>query len=299
MIGWRMILATVLFATPSLTLGAAGDVSFRIADRAWHVSQGGQALTVDVMVDVDSQASVPAIGWGMVVTITPQPGASGTVEFAPTAIVGNLPNLSPASISPYRDFDLDENGKSYGELASTAGQLHAFSAYIEPALGPSPAVDGNGNLSLPSGSGLASLPISLSAGASGQFLIDFVADPRVTGVVYATGLAVPDDVAVHPAAAHIAGLLSIVGTAGDYNADGAVNLADYAVWRDSVGSMGVGLLADGSGNGVVGPEDYSIWKDHFGDAVGPAALSLGIIPEPAPHWAVLIAIGFFVALRRR
>jgi hypothetical protein len=53
---------------------------------------------------------------------------------------------------------------------------------------------------------------------------------------------------------------------GDYNGDGAVNAADYTVWRDTLGqSAASGLLADGSGNGIVDQADYDVWKMHFGD----------------------------------
>ena len=49
--------------------------------------------------------------------------------------------------------------------------------------------------------------------------------------------------------------------AGDYNANGVVDAADYSVWRDSVGATGP---ADGNHDGVVDQLDYDIWRDHFG-----------------------------------
>src|SRR5690606_8843778 len=39
--------------------------------------------------------------------------------------------------------------------------------------------------------------------------------------------------------------------AGDFNGDGLVNLADYSVWRDALGTNGKLLPADANGNGVI------------------------------------------------
>ncbi|MCO6044074.1 dockerin type I domain-containing protein [Aeoliella sp. ICT_H6.2] len=44
--------------------------------------------------------------------------------------------------------------------------------------------------------------------------------------------------------------------AGDYNADGKVNIADYTIWRNLLGETGLGLSADGNRDGVVSLMDY-------------------------------------------
>ncbi len=54
------------------------------------------------------------------------------------------------------------------------------------------------------------------------------------------------------------------GLSGDYNGDGVVGLADYVVWKDSIGESGIGLAADGTGNGVVNVGDYYLWNANFG-----------------------------------
>ncbi|MEO1498898.1 MAG: hypothetical protein AAFV43_17310, partial [Planctomycetota bacterium] len=52
---------------------------------------------------------------------------------------------------------------------------------------------------------------------------------------------------------------------GDYNRDGVVDLADYTVWRDELGSGGgVYAGADGTGDGSVTNSDYNVWDDYFG-----------------------------------
>ena len=59
---------------------------------------------------------------------------------------------------------------------------------------------------------------------------------------------------------------------GDYNADGSVDIADYTVWRDRLGST-TDLVADGDGNGIVDVNDYQIWRDHYGSSANGTPLS--------------------------
>lgn len=83
------------------------------------------------------------------------------------------------------------------------------------------------------------------------------------------------------------------GLAGDYNGDGAVNAADYTVWRNSNGQSGIALPADGSGNGTVGPEDYDVWKANFVGQAPPGGGSSSI-SSPEPTTAVSMSVGFLV-----
>jgi hypothetical protein len=68
---------------------------------------------------------------------------------------------------------------------------------------------------------------------------------------------------------------------GDYNSDGAVDAADYTVWRDGVGSQH--LAADGTRDGIVGDEDYALWKEFFGRTLGAGAGSVAGIGTPVPE----------------
>jgi hypothetical protein len=82
---------------------------------------------------------------------------------------------------------------------------------------------------------------------------------------------------------------------GDFNRNGVVDVADYVVWRDSLGTMGSGLAADGNGDQTVNQFDYEIWKANFGTTAGDAAL-LGrsaVVPESST--VVLLAVGGFIA----
>jgi hypothetical protein len=59
------------------------------------------------------------------------------------------------------------------------------------------------------------------------------------------------------------------GIAGDFNADGRVDVADYVVWRNRLGS-------------VYTQADYDVWRSHFGQTQGGGAGfgSMGVVPEP-------------------
>lgn len=88
---------------------------------------------------------------------------------------------------------------------------------------------------------------------------------------------------------------------GDYNGDGTVGLADYTVWRNTLGSsVSAGTGADGSGDGIVGTEDYSLWKSHFGQSAGGGVLASSAVPEPASCALLLVtSLGALACLTRR
>ena len=84
-----------------------------------------------------------------------------------------------------------------------------------------------------------------------------------------------------------------VGTDGDYNNDGIVNLADYTVWRDNLGSSAT--LPNDPTPGSVTVGDYAVWKSNFGQ--GAAVLSASFaVPEPSTL-AVLLGGIFAVCAR--
>lgn len=75
-----------------------------------------------------------------------------------------------------------------------------------------------------------------------------------------------------------------VGVAGDYNADGVVDAADYTVWRDSLNDTGLTPFsgADGDGDGQVTSSDYDVWRDNYGALFGAAPEAVAeAVPEPA------------------
>ncbi len=76
-------------------------------------------------------------------------------------------------------------------------------------------------------------------------------------------------------------LTYIGGLQGDFNGDGVVNMADYTVWRDSLGATGSGLAADANDNMEVDSGDYQIWKSNFGSTDSSVLSAAHQIPEPS------------------
>jgi hypothetical protein len=101
-------------------------------------------------------------------------------------------------------------------------------------------------------------------------------------------------------------ILSVVpALAGDYNADGAVDAADYIVWRKLLNSGGSALPADGDDNNIVNAADYDVWRTNFGRTVGGGSGATGgapsgssAVPEPAGIFFVLTALLAAVFCRR-
>jgi hypothetical protein len=86
----------------------------------------------------------------------------------------------------------------------------------------------------------------------------------------------------------------VVFLPGDYNGNGAVDAADYTVWRNSLGQFGVGLAADGDGNNRVDTDDYAFWKARYGNSAGSSvagAASQSVVPEPCA--LALLSLGLF------
>lgn len=68
---------------------------------------------------------------------------------------------------------------------------------------------------------------------------------------------------------------------GDYDGSGVVDLADYTLWRDSLGQTGTDLLADGNTNNTIDIDDYLLWSEHFNQQMPAAVVAQNPVPEPA------------------
>jgi hypothetical protein len=90
---------------------------------------------------------------------------------------------------------------------------------------------------------------------------------------------------------------------GDYNDDGAVDAADYTVWRDTLGdSVSIQTIgADGNGDGEITVADYQVWKSNFGKSLAPQPGAGSSVPEPVGMSLVGIALvtASFVSNRGR
>ena len=84
---------------------------------------------------------------------------------------------------------------------------------------------------------------------------------------------------------------------GDFNSDGIVDLADYTVWRDSLGATGAGHSADANGDLLVDSLDYEIWKSSFGQGTSAASPAVSV-PEPSAWCLLLVGIAAFAGAGR-
>jgi len=83
-----------------------------------------------------------------------------------------------------------------------------------------------------------------------------------------------------------------VGDAGDFDANGRVDAADYVTWRKG------GLLHNEAVTiGSTTPEDYTYWRNRFGNISPSAAAgdSLSTHTVPEPGCAVLLMIALWTA----
>jgi hypothetical protein len=93
------------------------------------------------------------------------------------------------------------------------------------------------------------------------------------------------------------------GIVGDYNNNGAVDAADYVVWRKKEGTTD--LLPNDPIGGTIGPAQYNQWREHFGQPPGSGSGSAGTlflqsaVPEPGAVGVVAVAIALLGGWRRR
>jgi autotransporter-associated beta strand protein len=96
------------------------------------------------------------------------------------------------------------------------------------------------------------------------------------------------------------GIVTVVplGVPGDYNGNGAVDAADYVMWR-----KGGPLLNEVDNPGTVNAQDYTEWRARFGNTgAGSGAgsdlnASVSAVPEPAS--IVLVLLGVVALINRR
>jgi hypothetical protein len=86
---------------------------------------------------------------------------------------------------------------------------------------------------------------------------------------------------------------------GDYNNNGVVDAADYAVWRKNQGTTHT--LPNDPAGGTIGPTQYTQWRSHFGQTAGTgltATLS-STVPEPTTVVLMVITAAALHLPRRR
>jgi hypothetical protein len=72
----------------------------------------------------------------------------------------------------------------------------------------------------------------------------------------------------------------------DFDRDGDVDLADYAVWHDA---FGVNNFGDATGDGISDAADYTMWRDQLGSVLPPVVMA-SAVPEPTTLTLLLFAV---------
>jgi hypothetical protein len=127
---------------------------------------------------------------------------------------------------------------------------------------------GNGMEIVDAISEVPTLPLNNSNGQPIFTTVPFVGD-------LSNGVTEEDFVVIHRIA-------EVELRAGDYNRDGVVDLGDYTVWRDTLGSTTL-LAADGNNSGTVDGPDFAVWRNDFGLRATPkttGSLQSSSVPEP-------------------
>jgi hypothetical protein len=128
-----------------------------------------------------------------------------------------------------------------------------------------------------------------SADELGEFLVRaFKGEYEITveydGDQYVVPIVLNDDMSIDVT------LPFAIGPPGDFNEDGRVDAADYAVFRKFQGTQ-TALPNDGGLGGTVGSAHYDLWRANFGNSA--AGGSLAAVPEPA---SCLLLLGSLMAL---
>jgi len=87
-----------------------------------------------------------------------------------------------------------------------------------------------------------------------------------------------------------------MATPGDFNDDGAVDAADYIVWRKNFNNPSeVSLNGNGDNMNGVDDGDYTLWRTRFGTTDSGSG---GAVPEPAAITLSIFAVGALGAITR-
>lgn len=85
-------------------------------------------------------------------------------------------------------------------------------------------------------------------------------------------------------------VLAAPSIAGDFDGNGYVDAADYALWKQHFGTSN--SVADGNGDGVVNLADYSVWRDNLGAGTPPTlgGLTSTSVPEPSGTQVIMMVL---------
>lgn len=269
-----------LMSPSSITFLSANAVAANSGNWLPEVG-GGSAGDPDIDGDADPGTAAPA-NYGFLLDL----GALGVAYAASRDSIFSLNaaakpvtggQFDPLGIGvtlPQGTYDANVNSLAFGDAATTED--------VTDETGTNCTDEASGGTANRCGSSMGSYGVSgsmITLTLPLDFIIAEGADPEVrfTGTFTAT--------------ASLA-----VELIGDYNEDGTVNAADYAVWRDNVGATDT--LPNDAIGGMIGTAQYDQWRAAFGNTSGSGAGAA--VPEPGTFVLALAALilGFAYGSKR-
>jgi hypothetical protein len=210
---------------------------------------------------------------------------SGSGSFTGTGTAVFLNSLSPGTSPALVNFA--GNATIESSLAMELGGITAGTGYDK--------IDVEGALSV-GGQLTVSLIGGFTPGAGNQFdLLDWGTLSGTFSALQLPGLG--SSLAWDTSQLYTTGVLSVVSTLpGDYNGNGAVDAADYVLFR-----QGGPLANEVDTPGTVNAADYDEWRSRFGNPGSGAAAGLNdqsAVPEPTSFLLLAVAVAIRIAMAR-
>lgn len=262
----------------SLTIGGSGTGALEIHPGGFVPVTNGVSIGVSGTLDLTGGALETTVGQSIASSGLIR--ASGGSQIRSDVVNAGTLNLLDASVT--RSVTMQANSQMTADN-STVGSLtqqptadlkfalRSASDFDNLAVTGAASLGGDVVISLLGGFAPIAgteLQVLTASSISGMPTFDFSAAPLGSGLAWAVALS-PTSISL---------VVLSTGIAGDYNADGTVNAADYTIWRDNHGSTAV-LPNDPSG-GTIGVAQYNTWRNNFGLSNGPALSPATSVPEP-------------------
>jgi hypothetical protein len=241
--------------TESLYVGVVGTGDLQVA--------GGGTVIVDGLLSIGPRGNVQGNS-----TIAAEVRNGGTV--AP----GVSPSFVPIDTIGTLQINGDYTQTAAGDLAI---QLASITNFDKVNIDGHANLDGTLKLSLFGGFmpavGNMFQILTATSGITGKFDLEFTSLSPGTG---------PGFIAIYSNSDVVLKFVNFLP--GDFNHDGTVDVADYVVWRNGLGT-------------TFNQDDYNVWRSHFGQSAGSGsgsgatgfASANAAVPEPATMIAAMFA----------